>query len=159
MFLFAESGIPFTSTSKNPRAYPAFTPKGEPIYIKSIPLHDSRSHELTIWRHLTEEHRIADHRNHCIPARDVLFYSPDYSSEGFTPEPGDRRVLVVMDHCEPLMRDDWTKTAGRIDVNSRRVGPRYPRCCDEANLLDFARQVIEVSAVEASAKLVANVVF
>jgi len=55
------------------------------------------SSEFEIWKMLDSAKLRSDSRNHTVPVRSVLFFAPDFTAVGFTPQASDLRVFVIMD--------------------------------------------------------------
>jgi len=72
--------------------------------------------------------------NRTVPVREILFFSPDFSSAGYTSEESDMRALVIMD---------------RFDVLAERSPPgqdecvEYPLLRSVNDVLDMSLQIIQ----------------
>lgn len=73
-----------------------------------------------------------------MPVRDVLHYTPDFSVLGFSQEPEDMRVFVVMYSYEPLYDNSYS-------LSGRKAGSlRYPRVDTAEAFIDLVQHLIEV---------------
>lgn len=72
-----------------------------------------------------------DQRNHTVPMRAVLWYTPDFTPHGYPTVPGDARAFVVTKKYAAMTVNSWG-----IDVNV--VPP------DVRSTLEMIKQFFEV---------------
>ncbi|KAG8952813.1 hypothetical protein FRC04_003738 [Tulasnella sp. 424] len=120
------------SISQSAHTYPARDKNGRKVFIKMVPLYPSDSQEYEIWRLLDSEKHRRDPRNHTVPVREVLFFSPDFTSAGFGSQRSDMRAFVVMDAFDVLRSSDL-----------RPRPNQYPVFRSVQDVLDFALQTVE----------------
>lgn len=118
---------------QSPKTYPAFSARGEEVFIKSVPIRPAHHSQFRVWSYLADERRILDPRNHTIPVQAILIFTPNFSLEaGFEALADDSRAFFVMKAFEPL-RPDFDEAPVRSRLQSVDA------------YLDFARQLVDVS--------------
>lgn len=104
-----------------------------------VPLYHPTSQEFRVWSRLDDPAIRDDPRNHSVSPREVLVYSPDFTSAGFTPQRSDRRAFVVMERYGQL----GGSQAGPYD----HLTPMFRNMKDYN---EFVTQLVEVSVYSSS---------
>lgn len=104
-----------------------------------VPLYHPTSQEFRVWSRLDDPTTRDDPRNHSVSPREVLVYSPDFTSAGFTPQRSDRRAFVVMERYGQL----GGSQAGPYD----HLTPMFRNMKDYN---EFVTQLVEVSVYSSS---------
>ncbi|KII84873.1 hypothetical protein PLICRDRAFT_45703 [Plicaturopsis crispa FD-325 SS-3] len=103
---------------------------GRVVYIKSLNTSHPAAQEFPVWYSLCSRTAMQDQRNHTVPMRRILWYTPDFSPHGYTPLPDDTRALVVT--------KKYATMAVSIDCLNFIVVPPDVRSC-----LDLIEQFFE----------------